>query len=242
MKKKTKIMSISGVLLLMGLGGGYFILDEKEPAKPKEVEVVIDSKMLPSDLNPEDKSVRAKVVASVYKNLKEYQYVGENKKLKTPKVDKELEKEIHLETHPYPVVNNGEVEPEMTKILQSLLSRKDGSTNVVDDKSIQVVEKSVFKEWKKSFNSWSKGGLTTEELVKRWNTEQKKSSYSGLSKPTVLTYTFPYSQSVVKMMDAVLEEVEEKGASTAPHISFVSVTFDENSSAYTLYFAESHIE
>lgn len=173
MKKKTKIMSVSGLLLLMGLGGGYYMVNDTENSITKDEKIVIDSKMLPPDLNPEDKSVRAKVIASVYKNLKEYQYIGESGKLKTPKVDTELKKELHLDTQPYPLVGKGEVEPEMTKILQSLLSRKDGSTNVVDDKSVQVVEKSVFKEWKKSFQSWTKGELKKEELIKRWNQEQE---------------------------------------------------------------------
>lgn len=240
MKKKTKYFSVGGVLLVIGLGGGWFVLDSPtiEQTKP----IVIDETILPPDIKPEDKSVRAKVIASVYKTLQEYQYVTASGELKTPQIDKKLKEEIDLDNHPYPLVSDNQVEPEMTKTLQELLSRKDGSTNNTSENRVQVVEERVFKDWKKSFELWSKGKLTEKEFINKWNEEQKESTFSGLSKPTTVTYTFPYSQSTIKMIDSVLKEVEKQGASTAPHISFVSVTFDENSSSYSLYFAESHIE
>lgn len=240
MKQKAKYFSVGGILLVMGLAGGWFVLDA--PTSEQTKPIVVDETILPPDIKPEDKSVRAKVIASVYKTVQEYQYVTDSGELKTPKIDKKLKEEIDLENHPYPLVSGNQVEPEMTKILQEVLSRKDGSTNNTDENRVQVVEENVFKDWKQSFELWSKGRLTKKEFIQRWNLEKKESTFSGLSKPTVVSYTFPYSQSTIKMIDSVLKEVEKQGASTAPHISFVSVTFDENSSSYSLYFAESHIE
>lgn len=238
MKKNKKILLVT--TLVIGVGIGIFAMTDHNLLPAKEP-VIDESALLPAVKVIND-STRAEATAKLYLASAESEYIDENGNVQSSKVDESLIEETQIENYKMPETAKGQSEPEMTKLLQNLFSRTDGSTNEVKDETMRIVEEETFLQWESLFAKWVSGEMDEKEFEEKWVAIEELSSSFGLSKPTVLTYSFPYSKSATEMMDGVLKEIEEKGGSTAPHIAFVDVFFDKEALLYTLYFAESHVE
>lgn len=238
---KNKLIMTAG-LLLMG-AGGWSVYDSlnKQDDEVAIVEVV-DITALSSDIEVIDESNRTKAIVGVYRNLLEGEYLNTRNELKRAKVEERLAIDTKIFNYPYPTTVKGEKEIEMTALLTELLSRKDGTTNEVDDASYRVIDKSTFQKWEKLFGKWTEGEIDKVEFSTKSDDVLKDIGNSSLSDTTVMTFDFPYTESAIEMMEGVLAEVEKNGGSTAPHVSFVYVEFDEEQALYTLYYAETHIE
>lgn len=236
---RNKLIMTAG-LLLIGFGGWsvYDAINEPDDA----VIGVIDATALSGDIEVIDESNRPKAIVDIYRSLLEREYLNAQDELERAEVDDGLALDTKVFNYPFPMAVKGEKEPEMTMLLQELLSRTDGTTNEVEDASYRAVEKDVFQKWEKLFGKWMDNEIEQTEFVTEWNKILKDVPDSSLTEPTVLTFDFPHSASAIEMMEAVLGEVEKNGGSTAPHISFVHVEFDEEEALYTLYYAGSHIE
>jgi hypothetical protein len=244
MKKSIKVLSVTSVALAVGMGG-WLVTKEPEQQKtlPTEKEFVIKADILPASIEKVDDSTRPEALATVYKASIENKYTDENGDTHVTEIDEPLKEETLIESYPMPSTTKKQREPEMIELLQNLVSRTDGSTNEVKDFTYRIVDEPSFLKWEKLFAGWVSGELTEAELKKKWTKiDEAVVPETGLTKPTVMTYEFAYSESAVEMMDGVLEEIEKNGGSTAPHIAFIDVFFDKEDSQYTLYYVESHIE
>ena len=239
MKKNVKIISITAGVLSLGVGGWWLT---NETVEKPIAEHVLTKEALPADMKAIDESTKAEAIVSLYREMEMGMSVAEDGKVSYPTIDPSLIEETQIENYPFPMTENNKKDPEMTKLLSLLLSRTDKSTNEVENKSVRIVDKKTFSQWERLFPKWVNGELDEKETASKWMKVQKDVKDWTLAEPAFVKHEFPYDTSAVDMMNEVLTAVQEKGASTAPHIAFVEVLFDEEASMYTLYYAETHIE
>lgn len=240
MKVSNKKLILTAGLAVIGIGGWSVYNSTNEPENA--VIDVIDATALSAEIEVIDESNRPEAIVEVYRNLLEREYLDAKDELKRVDIDETLVQDTKILNYPFPMALKNEKEPEMTMLLQKLLSRHDGTTNEVKDVNYRAVNEETFHKWEELFAQWTDGEIEKTELVKEWNGILKTVPDSLLVEPTVLTFEFPHSDSAIEMMDSVLERIEKDGGSTAPHISFVYVEFNEEEALYTLYYAGSHIE
>lgn len=239
MKKNLKIISATAGVLTLGLGGWWVVSEYDTPAAE---ETSIQKDALPASLQVIDESTKSDAIAKLYWERQATQTVDAEGNRYFEPIDASLIEETGIENYPFPMALEGKREPEMTMLLSAFLSRIDGSTNETEDTMIRIVDKKTFTQWEKLFPEWANGTIDEKELEKRWMKIQKTVPDSGLSKPMFVKHEFKHESSAFQMMDNVLQAIQEQGASTAPHIAFVQVLYDEEDLEYTLYYAESHIE
>lgn len=243
MKVTHKTLLLTVGLVVVGLGGwSLYDSSEETSVAVSEANSVIDRTALEIDSGEVNSSNQHDAIVDIYRSMLSQEYLDSDGTLQRLKVDSSLANDTNLYDYPIPATSIGEKEPQMTKLLGALLSRKDGTTNEITDVNYRIVDEETFKEWETLFTQWTDKKIEKEGFEKEWDEMLKKHPDSFLVSPTVLTFDFPHKTSVIDMMDSVLHEIEEQGGSTAPHISFVFVEFNEAKSFYKLYYAGSHIE
>lgn len=233
---KRKLLWALPVVALAGVGGMWMMTgEEASPAKE-----VVDAGDLSDDLTFIDESNRADALVQAQRKVIESEYVDEEGNVQRMDVSEDLKLKTMMENYPIPVTEPGKPEPRMEGLVLKLVSRQDGGTNVLEKSSMKVVDTKTFEAWEQLFADWRQEKIDKKAFLKKW--KQKEPSESGLTAPTVFVHEFPYSQLAQEMMDNILKKIEEEGGSTAPHIVFVSVEFNQETGRYTLYYAGSHIE
>lgn len=239
MKRNAKFLSIVTVAIAL-VAGGLFVLKNFDDTSMEDQ--IIGKDALPVAFEKIDDSTRAEATAHIYREVVEGQSIDENGDVNLPEIEQTLKEETQIENFQLPSTVNNEREPIMTALLKSALSRTDGSTNEIKDPSYRIVEEKTFVKWEVLFSKWVAGELSEVELKSEWGKIKEALPPTDLTKPTVLKYTFPHSESAFEMIDDVMEAIDKNKGSTTPHIAFVDVYFDKEESQYTIYYVESHVE